>query len=373
MNIAEIRKCLGESSEKVYYNELQQDSAEKKNILLVSHCLDRGGAPLVLLELVDFFMEKYNVVFVSQDDGELAKEYRDKGLDIYIGRAIDYSVCGEEVWESFDAVFLNTLLSYGFTCFFQNRHVPVLWWLHEPEILFKNTYGRMIHFALLSKNIKILSVTQDTQDCVKKYYSVASDIFHMGLKDKYVGVRMREDEMVRFFMPAKFQMIKGQDILAQAILSLPPEYIERTEFVFAGPKDEAQPEYYELISKLSVACANVKMLGEITKDEVYEWYLESDCVIAPSRADATPTTIVEGMMFGKLCLCSDATGISRYMTDGVDGCVFKSQDIEALKEKIMYVVDNFEQLDFMRDNGRQIFLKHFEREKIESVLEEMLE
>lgn len=368
MKYSSMKEEIENHSIQVYQAKKEDFKLKSKTMLLVSHTLERGGAPLVLLELVPFFRQFFNVIFISINDGDLRDEFLKKGVDIYIGDSVGYAECKSEMWDSFDLVFLNTILSHAFLPLFINRNVCVLWWLHEPEILFRSTYGRIIHFALLSKNIKILSVTDETATCIKAYYGVESPVLHMGLEDRYTGEKLRENSKIRFFIPAKFQKIKGQDIMAQAILDLSPEYQSRAEFIFAGARDNGQPEYYDLISKLSMALESVFMLGEISKDEVYEWYEKVDCVLAPSRADATPTTIVEGMMFNKLCACSTAAGISRYMTNGVNGYVFSSENVNELRELLMYIIDNYEAMSEIRTKGRELYLKHFERNAIEKKL-----
>ena len=374
MTLDKIKEQFEKYSAAVYQSTQPQSEVKEHTMLLVSHTLERGGAPLVLLELIDYFKAYYNIIFVSIEDGDLRKEYMDKGLDVYIGNSVNYIPMEDELWDSFQLVFLNTIISYTYIPIFQNRkNVQVLWWLHEPEMLIRNTYGRIIHFGLMSSNIKVLSVTNETAACVRKYYNIDTPLLHMGLEDKYCGDVKREDDKIRFFMPAKFQGIKGQDIMAQAILSLPPVYLQKAEFIFAGAKDILEPDYYELISKLAVAIPAVKMLGEVSKEEVYQWYEQVDCVIAPSRADATPTTIVEGMMYRRLCACSQAAGISRYMENGVNGFVFPAEDIDALKETIMYIVDHYEELDDMRTAGRSIYLEHFERGRVEQILTELIE
>lgn len=373
MNITEIFRQIEENCEKTYKADKYTPDMDKKNMLIISHNLDRGGAPLVLLELIDFFKNKYNLVFISLKDGNLAKEFLQKDINIYIASAVQMAKCCKSLWDSLGMVFLNTILSYGFVPFFQNKTIPVIWWLHEPEIVFTRYYNIVTHFSLLSPNFKILSVSHTTHDCIKKYYNVESSILHLGLMDKFSDEVKYNNSKVRFFLPAKFQLVKGQDIIAQAIIDLPDEYLKKSEFVFAGPMDEAQPEYYQLIQKLSVALDNVRMLGEISKEEVYEWYKKVDCVVAPSRADATPTTIVEGMMFRNICLCSDATGISQYMCDGKNGFIVPSEDVDALKEKIMYIIDNIHDLEDIRDKGREIYLKYFDRNVTMKLLEEMME
>ena len=362
MNYSFITSQIQHCSTHFYHPDNEYNNPDKKNMLIISHCLERGGAPLVLIELLSFFQKQYNVFFLSKTDGDLKYDILSQNISVYIGGCLNFSSCNPDFWKSFDLIFLNTLISGDFVPFFQNLNTLVLWWLHEPEVLFQNTYGQLIHFSLLSKNIKILSVTDITNSYVKKYYGIESSVFHMGLRDMYTNNNKNthsSDQIVRFFMPAKFQMLKAQDLLATAILDLPPAYLSRSEFIFSGPKDTVQPEYYELIQKLAVACPNVKMLGEITKDEVYKIYPQVDCVLAPSRADATPTTIVEGMMFRCISLCSDATGISHYISEGTNGFIFPSDNVNALREKIMYIIEHINTMENLRDKGREIYLKYF--------------
>ena len=55
MNIYELRHNMKECCELMYENDNSVDDLGKKNLFVLSHCLDRGGAPLVLLELIPYF------------------------------------------------------------------------------------------------------------------------------------------------------------------------------------------------------------------------------------------------------------------------------------------------------------------------------
>ena len=80
-----------------------------------------------------------------------------------------------------------------------------------------------------------------------------------------------------------------------------------------------------------------------------------DVVIAPSREDATPATIVEGLMYHKICICSSGTGVSRYLQDGKNGFVFDNENVEDLKDKLEYIVRNYEGLNQLREWGRTVY------------------
>lgn len=351
-------------SKAVYLSKAKKD--KPKDCIVISHCLDSGGAPLVLLEMLDLLKDGYNISLISPYDGILRDSFVEKGIDVYIGSVYDFAPGGSEVWKQFDLAILNTLLTYSFLPCFQNTDVTTLWWLHESERTFEQIYKVSIPFGLLSKNIKVLSVTAYTAACVKNFYGLDSDIMPMGLSDKFAGKSEKEDDIVRFFMPATFESRKGQDIMVQAILELPAEYLNKSEFYFSGPVGDKA--FLDVVVKLSEAYSNVCVLGLLTKEQVYEVYNKIDCVVAPSRADPTPTTIVEGMMFEKLSLCSDATGISKFIKDFESGYVFSSGDFHALKEKIMYIVDHREEWEHVQSEGRKIFLEYFEKGRMQEKL-----
>lgn len=361
MNNIEIRNILKEVSEKTYACEFTDDE-NKENMLVVSHTLVRGGAPLVLLELLRMLKKQFNIIMISLTDGDLWEEFNSEEIEVYVASYDHYFDLNDDFWDCFDKVILNTLLCYSVLPFFQNRKNRVVWWLHEPEVLFGSVTGRMIPMRQLSKNIIPLSVTADTASFAKKYFDYDSEIMHMGIIDRYAPETEEKHEKVTFFMPAAFQPIKGQDIAVNAILQLPDDYRNRACFVFAGMFDASYPEWYQLVEKVAQALPDsVKMLGRLSQNDVYDWYTKTDCVWAPSRADATPTTIVEGMMFRKLCIVSDAAGISKYMTDGQNGFIFKSEDVEELVEVLKEVIDNYSGMEEIRDEGRKIYLSSFEQ------------
>ena len=129
---------------------------------------------------------------------------------------------------------------------------------------------------------------------IKKIYGYPIDIMHMSIKDRSMDYESKRiDNKVIFVIPAAYTYIKGQDIMLDAILSLPKQYSDQARFLFCGYKVEGQEEYYEKIIKISEKIECVEHLGKLNIDEIYQLYANSDCVIAPSRTDPTPTTIVE--------------------------------------------------------------------------------
>lgn len=334
----------------------------KKDILCISHIIDHTGAPLVFLELMKQYQKKYNVFLVTMQDGNLKDEILEHNIPVFAGMPVQLKAAFEKSENSrFRHIWINTIICHGFVMLFQNTETPVFWWFHEPDSLFRLYYERMPELPLYSENIRIVAVSKLVQQTVFKYYHMESKLLHMPVTDAFEGEEKSENHKTVFFMPARFQRTKGHDVIAKVILNLSDEYRSKAEFLFAGSVDEKEPDYYELMHSLSRAYPDtVKILGELTRDEVYQFYRKCDCVMAPSRQDATPTTIVEAMMFERMCLCSDATGISQYLIDGVNAFIVKSEDENDLQRRVEYIVDHKEELDGLRKAGRAVYLQNFE-------------
>lgn len=348
---------------------------DKQNILMISHTLERGGAPLVLLELMKQYQRDYNVFLITMQDGNLRENVLENNIPVIVAMPAELKEkAGGWLTTGFAMVWINTIICHQYLLFFQNTEVQTFWWFHEPEKLFALYYERMPELQLYSSNINILAVSKLVQACIKKYYGIECELLHMPIDDKYMEVSARETQnrKIVFFMPAKFQHLKGQDVLARAILDMSEESRSKAKFIFAGARDENEPDYYELIVQLSRAYPeSIEMLGEISKEEVYRIYQEADCVLAPSRMDATPTTIIEAMMFRRICICSNQTGISKYIKHGVSGLIFQSEDETDLLDKIETVIAHDGRMDEMCAAGRQIYLENFETTTVWRRLEQI--
>lgn len=376
-SIEEILNEFKKNSQEVYepFVNIDITDTNKENILVIVPNLNIGGALIVLLEMLENLQKlNYQIYVVSSENGK----FRDVFLEMRIPVIIrPYVVCEMSyrrfLQRYFQLVFVNSASCYAYIYFFLNVKVRVLWWLHETKAQLSTLGSGMPDFRLLSANIQAVGVTKEVALGIEELYKVDIPVLHMGIKDCLEHpVVFTENNKVRFFMPASFSIIKGQDLLLQAIMLLPKKFQEKSEFIFCGYQLEGQNEYGNKIREIAKQCSNVIVLGELTKEEVYQTYKEVDCVVAPSRVDATPTTIVEAMMFRKICLCSDATGISKYMHDCIDGFVFKSEDVQELLKRILLIIDSTAKLDSIAGAGRKIYEQYFSQKAVNKQLEILL-
>lgn len=332
------------------------------DILIITPDLSLNGANVALMELMRLFAQKkFNMWIMASEDGGFRKQAESMNARVIISPYVKSDVEKSVLKHEFRFVFLNSSSVHYYALYFQNTQIPVYWWFHESFEQLNSSRDNFVHLSMLSSNFTFLAVTDKVARGLSDLYGVRPEILPMPIAEpSYINDSKPGNDRITFFMPASYTYIKGQDVLLKAVGRLPAEYIERSEFILAGYKIPTQEQYYDIIRKMCALLGNVRMTDEIPREEVYRIYGQCDCVIAPSRTDSTPTTAAEGLMFGKICIVSDGTGISEYITDGTDGLVFKSEDADELSGIIMRIIDNFSGFKNIGTEGRKLYEKYFE-------------
>ena len=65
---------------------------------------------------------------------------------------------------------------------------------------------------------------------------------------------------------------------------------------------------------------------------------------------------------------SDNTGISSYMENGINGFIFKTNDSHELSDTITHVVQNFQSMESIKNEGRKIYDSFFSEPCFEHVV-----
>jgi glycosyltransferase involved in cell wall biosynthesis len=360
---------------------------EKKRLLMIVPDLELNGAQTVLYELASLpFFAAYSIDMIAPTDGLFHERYQEMGIHVQIRPHVagDRSF-REHMQTDYYAVFINSSSCSPYLFYFFNTSVPVYWWLHETHTQLEHTGSQIPDPRLYSENIHLLGVTTAVREAVAaKWPGTDATILPMPIADRRYDVSpsesqelfdiMRQTEKrTVFFLPAGYTVIKGQDILLDAVSRLPREYGDRAYFILCGYKLPKQEDYYRSLRRITEKMSNVTMLDELSREDVYRLYRRADCVLAPSRVDATPTSIVEAAMFEKLIIVSDAAGISRYLQDCVSAFVFSSENTEELMKRILLVIADHQKLDSIASSARKVYEDHFSPAHVTEVLQSLFE
>lgn len=149
---------------------------------------------------------------------------------------------------------------------------------------------------------------------------------------------------------------KGQDILLDALEGIPDKMLEKCEFLLIGQDRSVMAQ--ELKKRIAKK-PWVRMIGAVSREEIHKILDAADVLICPSREDPMPTVCAEAMMHCVPCLVSDAAGTAAYISDYVDGMVFKSENAGELREKILWCMANRDALKRMGKEAEKVFEKVF--------------
>lgn len=373
----QIRLAMEAEGELLFLPENMQLQEKEKHMLIIVPTLDLNGTNTVLSEMLPIFKERYIIWILSPEAGEFGQRFHALGCGVFIKQTVwSDALFRSFLQTAFDLVFLNSFCVHYYALFFLNTSVPVLWWIHESAVQISIDQKNAIHLGLLSNNFTLLAVSKKVQNGLEDLYGCISYGFPGILKDyfKYGDDRCSQapNEKIIFFIPGAYTYIKGQDILIRAVAGLPEDYRRKCRFVFAGYHLPEQEDYFQILKKMESLCNEIELYDVMPREEVYQWYQKSRCVIAASRIDSLPTTIIEAMMHQCLCVVSDGAGISDYITDGENGFVFENENVNELTEKLMYIILNYSCLEPVAMAGRKTYEANFSEQAGQNNFQEIL-
>ena len=192
-----------------------------------------------------------------------------------------------------------------------------------------------------------------------------------GIPDKNINhLTKKNKEKLIFAIIGYVSKIKGQDIFINAIKKLSDIEKEGVEFWIIGKIGD--DIYSQEIKKFAEQECSIKILGEFNQDEMEKAYSHIDVVINSSRQDVFPTVIAEGLMYGKVCITTDVTGMAPLIKNGENGFVCKSDDAEDLCSRIRWILLHRDVCEKIEKNARQTYLEHFTMEKFSNRLEAII-
>lgn len=340
----------------------------QQKILLVTHQFSRTGAPGALFNLA-LLLQKYGytIDIISLKDGPLGDEFKHHGISSSIVPSLmDDNRAMESLLGTYDFIVVNTLACTPLVAFFCNIPEKVFWWIHENELLFQQISSYLAHLKL-ADNIQILSAGKYVQKLIQKYMNQPSEILNISIPDSPTE-SLPAHNTIRFAQIGLIDGMKGQEIFVGAILSLPEQIRNQCEFYICGDLTTANPDILNLIRSASKIFPCIHLLDSMNRKSLYRFYDTIDCIVVPSRIESMSAVMIEGFMKKKICICSDNTGISSYMENGINGFIFKTNDSHELSDTITHVVQSFQSMESIKNEGRKIYDSFFSEPCFEHVV-----
>jgi len=96
---------------------------------------------------------------------------------------------------------------------------------------------------------------------------------------------------------------------------------------------------------------NLKNHGKVNNLKILKYYDKSSILILPSYNEVFPMTILEAMARGLVILVSDIPGMREIIKEGRNGYLFPPGDVEKMKELILYLKNNPQEIERISKNN----------------------
>ncbi|MDD5254398.1 MAG: glycosyltransferase family 4 protein [Candidatus Nanoarchaeia archaeon] len=228
----------------------------------------------------------------------------------------------------------------------------------RPKILkiplwINDKFLNKLSFKLIDK---VISITPWEVDTFLKKYSKEEKIkvipngmdkilFKKVIPNNFKKNNNIKDKLVLFF--GRLNPTKGPEVLAKAAIEITKERKD-IDFLWVGPDEGKAKEVEDLIKDYK----NMKYLGPIRgKDKIAEMLQAADVYVLPSYREGLPLTLFEAMAAGLPIVACPVNGVPYEMKDPDNGYFINYGDINALKEKILKILDNPEIAKKMSKNN----------------------
>lgn len=352
-------------NQRVYYtNNINKRNTDNK-ILIVARQLDYSGSTMTAIYAAQGLQSRNYKVDLAAPDGDirLIHEINNSGIDVIIYNVLPY-IQVEEWVKEYKAVIVNVFPMIQCACEI-SKYRPVLWWIHEPKFVFEQTikYFPVYAHEQSMKYTSIYAVSDIAKDNFNNYFPhTANNILHYGIPDMLdineKIKRKNKKKKIIFAIIGTVTELKAQDIFLQAANQI--EAAGQAEFWIIGALD--LDDYGRRITKMADSSTDVKIKGVLTREEIYNVFPQIDVVVCASREETMSLTVNEGMMFGKVCITTDNTGVADYIQNGENGFVVPVGDIEALRKRMQWIIDNRTQMNRIGLKARETYEKYFSME-----------
>lgn len=151
---------------------------------------------------------------------------------------------------------------------------------------------------------------------------------------------------------------KGFELIIRSLPDLPNNII----YVIVG--DGRDRDRLEKLTKDMEVQKRVFFTGRVPEDDLAALYNICDLFILISKfgyaeGEGLPLTLIEAAACEKPIICGNQDGSVDSVDDGVNGFIVSPDDIDLLKEKVIYLYENNYQRDKMGKEGRKKVMKEF--------------
>ncbi len=165
-----------------------------------------------------------------------------------------------------------------------------------------------------------------------------------------------DNNKVRILDSGKFRDYKNHYLLVSLAKSLRSQGFSNFRITIQGQvTNDEEMKYYDDLQNLVI---NDKLSEFISLEKglnygkMQELFLNHDLFILASRKEVANISILDAMAYGLPAISTSANGTSDYITDGYNGAIYKTNDVDSLSEVIIKYLKNPESIVIQGNNAK---------------------
>lgn len=215
---------------------------------------------------------------------------------------------------------------------------------HFPRYLLKNTFGRW----LIRGASGMLTVSRLATEYYRKYGLREEQVYPFGYFESSFDwasnsyVKTTKDPFEVIFV-GQLVHRKGIDLLLEAMRPLFVDYPGLRLTVIGNGRERKNLEQQALSIE-----GRIIFEGTMPAGKIRQRIARADLLALPSRFDGWGITVNEALSVGVPAIVSDQCGVAELINNGRNGYVFKSEDVDDLRQKLTLLMADVEHLERLR-------------------------
>lgn len=369
---------------------VDKDVVKKHLIAYHSHNLKWQGAQNSLYEISKGIKSRpqFDSCLVASSDGPLISQYDAQSIHFgahpFPSRGLeDYKEMEKrlnklaEYYKSINVslVHANTLQTYFAVLAAKRAGIPVVWNIRESEdpITYFDYLPKCIRndaFNAINAADAVVFVAKATMDLwtpyskTNNFYLITNGVDVDRLRNvvyidpkSYLRVKhgFKFDEIIILCVGTICQRKNQLELLMAYRTLLKRGFVNLTVVLIGSNSSDYSSKVQEEAGRLNISGGKVIIMDETVGESglvtVAEFYKSADIFVIPSLVESYPRVVMEAMAFNLPVIASKCYGTVEQITDGVNGFLYDSGDVESLVGYLEQLSNDQTKLDIMSRNA----------------------
>lgn len=371
----------------------------EKNVLLITHYAELYGANLSLVNILDEFKKKdINVHVVCPEEGDFSAKMREKNipcviipfktdllslkggkLKIFLRKYKYYIKHFNEKHfaikriaqyikdNNISLVHTNSICTMVGARAAKCAKIPHVWHVRECLEQFYNMTVPVNVFrkSAYKSTARFIGISETVKEYYKKIPREKFSVVYNGLPIKESDRTLRVVDKFIFVIVGVLQEGKKVDEAIKAFSMIQDETALPSELWVVGStypeNDKTMLDYLKQIAIDNGVAEKVKFLGYIKN--VHSVLEQTHCGVLCSKFEAFGRVLVEYMQNKMLVIANNAGACTEIVKDNKTGIIYESGNVRELADKMIYVVNNYDELKPIIEKGYNASIKNFTIER----------